>query len=94
MQDENPYELEDKTRESVARRLMGVVVGIAVKSIGASPRDSFGGRRLRRQSLGSGLRDAPGAVGDPDESRFWRPGRIVRVGTPGAFGDFRVIPRF
>ena len=38
--------------------------------------------------------DASGAVGGPDESRFWRPGRIVRVDTSDALGDFLVIPRF
>ena len=25
---------------------------------------------------------------------FWRPGRIVRAGTPGGLGGFRMIPRF
>ena len=43
---------------------------------------------------GSSPRDAPGAVGNPDESQFWRPGRIVRVDTLDVLGDFRVIPRF
>jgi len=28
------------------------------------------------------------------QGRFWRSGRIVRLGTPGGPGGFRMIPRF
>ena len=35
-------------------------------------------------------RDGPDAFSE----EVWRPGRIVRAGTLGAFGAFRVIPRF
>ena len=48
--------------------------------------------RLHRRLIGT-----TGAVrptGHSNCCRFWRSGRIVRVGTPDALGGFRVIPRF
>ena len=35
-----------------------------------------------------------GAVPVRPRRPFWRPGRIVRTGTPGGFNIFRMIPRF
>ena len=74
---------------------MGIAVGIVAKSIWASQKARSDGRWF---TAGAAARirshDASGAVGGPDESRFWRPGRIVRVDTSDALGDFLVIPRF
>ena len=95
MRDEDPYELTRvRACESFSRRLMGIAIGAVEVDRGESE-GSFRGRWF---IAGAAARirshDVPGAVRGSDESRFWRSGRIVRVDTSDALGDFLVIPRF
>ena len=75
----------DLLRPSRASR--DLILNIAVNGASVAARM---GRWGSRPTRGAGLRRSA----CPRGARFWRPGRIVRVGPPDTRGDFRMIPRF